>query len=108
LPRLPPGGLKEYTKRTITQRAALMTELDGVRTRGYAFNYGEREEDLHAVAAPVWGPRDALLAIIGVQGPVARFGQDGMNAAVRPLLDHTLQLSRELGWSGLLEEVVQA
>lgn len=108
LPRLPPGGLKEYTKRTITQRAALMTELDGVRTRGYAFNYGEREEDLHAVAAPVWGPRDELLAIIGVQGPAARFGQDGMDAAVRPLLDHALQLSRELGWSGLLEEVVQA
>jgi len=108
LPTLPPGALKEYTKRTITQRAALAVELDAVRERGYAVNFGEREEDLHAIAAPVWGPRAELVAIVGVQGPSARFGSDGMDAAVRPLLDHTLQLSRELGWSGLLEEVVQA
>ena len=108
LPVLPPGALKEYTPRTITQRAVLAVELDVVRERGYAANFGEREEDLHAIAAPVRGPRAELVAIIGVQGPATRFGPDGMDAAVRPLLDHTLQLSRELGWSGLFEEVVQA
>lgn len=101
LPTLPPGALKEFTARTITQRAALAVELDTVCARGYAVNFGEREEDLHAIAAPVWGPRAELVAIVGVQGPAARFGSDGMDAAVRPLLDHTLQLSRELGWSGL-------
>jgi DNA-binding IclR family transcriptional regulator len=108
LPALPPGALKEYTPRTITQRAALAVELDLVRERGYAVNFGEREEDLHAIAAPVWGTRSELAAIIGVQGPSVRFGPDGMDAAVRPLLDHTLLLSRELGWSGLFEEVEPA
>ncbi len=102
---LPPGPLKEYTGRTITLRAALATELESVRERGYAYNFGEREDDLHAIAAPVWGSRAELTAIVGVQGPSSRFGQEAMDAAVRPLLDHTLQLSLELGWSGLVEEV---
>jgi hypothetical protein len=30
-----------------------------------------------------------------------------METAVRPLLEHTAELSQELGWSGLVEEVLQ-
>jgi DNA-binding IclR family transcriptional regulator len=97
---LPPGLRKAYTARTITDRAALAAALDDVRRRGYATNFGEREDDLHAIAAPVWGGRGELAAIVGVQGPAARFGERAMNAAVRPLLDHAGQISRELGWSG--------
>ncbi len=104
---LPPGPLKAYTDRTITQRTALGAELEDVRERGYAFNYGEREDDLHAIAAPVWGSRAELAAIVGVQGPASRFGRDAMEASVGPLLEHTLQLSLELGWSRHVEEVVQ-
>jgi DNA-binding IclR family transcriptional regulator len=101
---LPPGPLKAYTERTITQRAALTAELERVRRRGYGDNFGEREDDLHAIAAPVWGSRSELAAIIGVQGPASRFGAEAMEAAVRPLLDQTLQLSVELGWNGQVEE----
>ena len=105
---LPSGQLKAYTAQTITQRAALAAELDGIRERGYAYNFGEREDDLHAIAAPVWGSRAELAAIIGVQGPASRFGRDAMEEAVVPLLDHTQELSLELGWSGLAEEVLHA
>ena len=104
---LPPGALKAYTESTITQRAALGTELESVRERGYAYNFGEREDDLHAIAAPVFGSRAELAAIIGVQGPASRFAEEAMEAAVRPLLEHTAELSAELGWSGFLEEVLQ-
>jgi DNA-binding IclR family transcriptional regulator len=103
---LPPGPLKAYTDRTITRRAALAAELEAVRERGYALNFGEREDDLHAIAAPVWGSRAELAAIIGVQGPASRFGQEAMEASVRPLLDQTLELSFKLGWTGYIEEVV--
>jgi DNA-binding IclR family transcriptional regulator len=104
---LPAGTLTAYTTRTITQRAALGAELDDVRSRGYAFNFGEREDDLHAIAAPVWGSRDELAAIIGVQGPSSRFGPEAMELAVPPLLEHTAALSSELGWSGALEEALE-
>ncbi len=105
---LPPGTLKAYTARTITQRAALGVELEGICGRGYAYNFGEREDDLHAIAAPVWGSRDELAAIIGVQGPSSRFDAEAMESAVRPLLEHTAELSSELGWSHVIEEVLQA
>jgi DNA-binding IclR family transcriptional regulator len=104
---LPPGTLKAYTAQTITQRAALGAELEAVRARGYAYNFGEREDDLHAIAAPVWGSRDELAAIIGVQGPSSRFDAESMESAVRPLLEHTAALSSELGWTGVFEEVLQ-
>src|SRR5437763_13103177 len=104
---LPPGQLKAYTESTITQRAALGAELEAVRERGYAYNFGEREDDLHAVAAPVWGSRNELAAIIGVQGPASRFTSTAMSAAVRPLIEHTAELSSELGWTGYLEEVLR-
>jgi len=104
LPTVPPGPLKAYTNRTIVNRSALKVELERVRGRGFAYNCGEREDDLHAIAAPVWGSRGELAAIIGVQGPASRFDAKAMDAAVEPLLEHAREVSLELGWSGLVEE----
>ncbi len=101
---LPPGALKAYTTRTITERAALAAELERVRERGYAEAWGEREEDLHAVAAPVRGSHGELAAIIGVQGPASRFDAEAMQAAVEPLVEHANEVSLALGWSDLREE----
>jgi DNA-binding IclR family transcriptional regulator len=103
---LPAGPLKAYTKRTIATRSALAAELAEVEKRGFAYSRGEREDDLYAIAAPVWGSRTELAAIIGVQGPASRFDQAEMDSAVEPLLEHTRELSFELGWSGLVEEAV--
>src|SRR5947199_1960658 len=41
---LPPGQLKAYTERTIARRPDLAAELDAVRERGLAYNFGERED----------------------------------------------------------------
>jgi IclR family acetate operon transcriptional repressor len=95
---LPSGRLKAYTKHTIVKRAALIAELDNVRSRGHAYNFGEREDDLQAIAAPVLRGRGELAAIIGVQGPAARFGRKAMEAAVAPLRAHAEELSGELGY----------
>lgn len=104
---VPPGPLKTYTRRTITQRAALAVEIDAVRDRGFAYNFGEREDDLHAIAAPVWGSHGELAAIVGVQGPAWRFADEAMERAVDPLLEHTTALSGELGAISVGEEVLQ-
>ncbi|MGH3105281.1 MAG: IclR family transcriptional regulator domain-containing protein, partial [Gaiellaceae bacterium] len=50
----------------------LEPENRGERAAGWADAVGEREEDLAALAAPVWGSRGELTAIIGVQGPTTR------------------------------------
>ena len=100
----PPGQLRAYTPRTITDRRALATEIAQVRARGHARALGEREEDLHAVAAPVWGPHDELVAILGVQGPASRFHGEAMEAALEPLLERARLVSLAFGWDGRREE----
>jgi DNA-binding IclR family transcriptional regulator len=60
------------TVRTITDRADLAAEVVAVRERGYGTVFGEREVDVNAIAAPVFGRDGELAAILGVQGPAAR------------------------------------
>ena len=70
----PPGPLRRYTSRTIADPRVLARVVEKVRAAGWADAVGEREEDLAALAAPVWGSRGELAAIVGVQGPAARLG----------------------------------
>lgn len=94
---LPPGPLRAYTKRTITDRDALEGELALVRGRGYAEALGEREEDLNALAAPVLGAGGALVAILGVQGPAGRLAGATLRAAREPLRERARAVSRANG-----------
>jgi IclR family acetate operon transcriptional repressor len=87
--------LSALTDRTITDRAALAAEIAAVRERGYGTVFGEREADVNAIAAPVWGRAGALAAILGIQGPAARLEDPARLLA--PLLDGAAELSRALG-----------
>jgi DNA-binding IclR family transcriptional regulator len=94
------GPLTAYTERTITDPAALAVELAGVRERGYAEAVGEREPDLGAVAAPVFGRGEQLAAILGVQGPASRLPAATRKALRAPLLEAAAELSGLLGGDG--------
>src|SRR5581483_7612435 len=91
--QLPAGPLKVYTDRTITDRSAIAAELERARRSGYARAVGEREHDLHAVAAPLFGAHGELQGILGLQGPSSRFTTERMDAALAPLLVHAREIS---------------
>jgi DNA-binding IclR family transcriptional regulator len=93
----PPAEPVAYTERTITDPAALVEELDGVRTAGVAEAVGEREPDLNALAAPVFGRGSELVAILGLQGPAARLPASTRRALRTPLLEAARELGRSLG-----------
>jgi DNA-binding IclR family transcriptional regulator len=101
---LPPGRLRAFTERTIVDRPALAAEVDRVRERGWAQAVGEREEDLNALAAPVRGSRGELAAVLGIQGPASRFGEDAMARALEPLLARAAAVSDALGWRPTVKE----
>jgi DNA-binding IclR family transcriptional regulator len=56
----------------------LSPALHTTRRRGWADSYGERQEGVASVSAPVFGPEGHLLAAVSVSGPQARLG--GMQA----------------------------
>jgi DNA-binding IclR family transcriptional regulator len=94
---VPRGPLRAFTARTITSRKALAREVERARGRGYADAVGEREDDLSAIAAPVFDAAGGLAAIVGVQGPTSRFDRGAREAALGNLLLHARELSRALG-----------
>jgi DNA-binding IclR family transcriptional regulator len=93
----PAPELERYTPLTITDRAALDAEVTAVREQGWARAEGEREPDLNAIAAPVFGAAGDLVAVIGLQGPSARFDTAAQDAALPALLAHSEAISRALG-----------
>jgi len=97
---LPSPPLRAYTAHTVTDTARLAEEVERVRKRGWAQAAGEREQDLNAVAAPVYGAAGELTAILGLQGPASRFHEEAMRATLPALLERAGKLSGALGWRG--------
>ena len=94
---VPAGRLAAYTPHTITDRTALAAEIARTRKRGWAQAVGEREVDLNALAAPVADAGGELVAVLGLQGPAARFDRRAMLAAVDELLTRAAALAGTAG-----------
>ena len=65
----PDGRLERFTDRTLPDAKMLRREIAGVQQQGWAQAVREREADLNALAAPVFGANGDLAAVLGVQGP---------------------------------------
>ncbi|MFC9361703.1 IclR family transcriptional regulator [Rhodococcus sp. NPDC057014] len=71
-----PEKLEAYTAQTITDRAALLAELDRIRDNGFALIDNELEEELISLSRPVRDSSGNLVAIVSLNGPRYRFGPD--------------------------------
>jgi DNA-binding IclR family transcriptional regulator len=92
-----PAELTAFTPRTIVDPDALAAEVAAVRERGWATAVGEREPDLNALAAPVRGRGDELVAIVGLQGPAARLTEKRRREVLPALQATVAELSQALG-----------
>jgi IclR family acetate operon transcriptional repressor len=90
-------SLPAFTDRTITDPGRLATELADVRRWGWAEAFGEREPDLAALAAPVFGRDGELVAILGLQGPAGRLPSETRAALSEPLVAAATELGAALG-----------
>lgn len=73
-----PGQLERYTAQTITDAGALEAELAAVRRDGYAAAVAELEEELVAVASPVFDGTGACVAALSVSGPAHRMKPEAL------------------------------
>lgn len=64
-------GLAGFTSHTITDRTALLQELERIRERGYAVDKEEFEEGLICIAAPIKNSA-SVSAAVSISGPASR------------------------------------
>jgi len=65
-------NLDAQTPNTLTDRDTLVSELEEVADRGYAFNEEERTVGMRAVGAPILSDDERVLGGISVSGPTTR------------------------------------
>ncbi len=91
-------GLPQFTNRTFINRESLLSELEKVRSMGYAFDNGECEEGVRCVAVPVRNYSGTIAAGISVSGPSARMNDEFIAQHLPTLVEAAAQVSFKLGW----------
>jgi DNA-binding IclR family transcriptional regulator len=71
--------LPAFTKNSITTQKAFLKELDVIRNQGYATDYQEFQEGVHAVSAPVSHTKGRVIGSLTVVGPAFRMTKDKMH-----------------------------
>jgi IclR family pca regulon transcriptional regulator len=89
--RLAQMPLCARTRRTITDRQALLAEIRQVREQGYALVVEELEEGLVSMAAPIVNRQGRVVAAINVSGQSARSSTAQMRELFLPRLLATAQ-----------------
>jgi IclR family transcriptional regulator, KDG regulon repressor len=90
--------LARHTPYTVTDIAVLRTQLEQVRSRGWAENVNEAEMWTASVAAPIRNARGNVVAAVSVAGPVQRLNGDSLRRFARPTVEAGLAISRRLGF----------
>jgi len=92
-----PNPLTRFTEKTIIDFDTLAQDLTNIRQQGYAITHEEHQQDLSAVAAPIFDHSEQVIAAVTVSGPTYRMGPGQIEALVEPALGIAHQISAGLG-----------
>jgi len=92
-------SLHPFTKRTITSKEKLKTELKKIKKEGLAQDLGEHEEGIHCIGAPVFDRKGEVIASISVSGPAVRMTEEKMKKYTPLLFKAASDISKKLGYS---------
>ncbi len=93
------GGLSAYTKQTMIESGQLRSELEAIRGQGIAYDRGEWNENIHAIAVPVRDHRGLVIASMSVVF-FSSLPPEERETCEAALLAAADRLNRMLGWAG--------
>jgi IclR family transcriptional regulator, KDG regulon repressor len=93
-------GLKAaaITRESAAKRAVLARELEQIRKRGYAINRGEWEDDVAALAAPIFDAQQNVVASVGIILPHNRLTGARVTLFSRLVTKAAEEISVRLGY----------
>ncbi len=93
------GELKAHTPNSLTDFAALQSDLRRTRERGYGENREEWRLGVCGLGAPVFNARGEPVAAIGISVPSIRFARAQVRGLAEGLMAAAAAASRTLGFS---------
>jgi DNA-binding IclR family transcriptional regulator len=91
--------LVPFTPRTVTTGPALRAELEMIRVSEYAVNRGEWRATVGGAAAPVRDSSGAVVAAVGISGPLERFKPTRVRELMSAVLATASAISAGLGYA---------
>ena len=89
--------LPRFTEHSITEPALFLAEVEEAARSGIGTDHEEYLVGVHAVAAPITGPDNTLVALLWTIGFAAHFDDDAMIRAGQMLHSEAQSISRALG-----------
>ncbi len=90
--------LAAHAKSTITTVTRYLRELETVRARGYAIAVSELEDDLSALAAPVFDHAGAVVGALTISAPITRVPRSALGGVAPTVLNAARTVSAALGY----------
>lgn len=90
--------LPARTEHSVVEMAVLRSQLDVIRSRGWAVNVDETEDGLTSIAAPIRNADGTVVASVSVVFPTDGLDEEGRSRFMRPCLDAAAAISRRLGY----------
>ncbi|MGH3088742.1 MAG: IclR family transcriptional regulator [Rubrobacteraceae bacterium] len=100
------GGLVCYTDRTHATPGSLLGELEDIRRKGYAVNWGEWRNEVRGVAAPILDSTHQVVASMGICSPASRLDEEAVAKYAPKVVEVAGRLSAHLGASVEMEASV--
>ena len=92
-------NLESHTRATITDPKRLKSELQKVKSSGYAISEGEWQHGVFGIAAPIFGAAAEVTASIGLVGPAERFSVASIRRLLPMVRNAAERISVDLGYS---------
>lgn len=89
-------SLRAMTPNTITDTAALLTEIQGIRRRGYAIDEEEHETGVVCAAAPITASAQGIKAALSVSAPASRMHEAELKACAKLVARTSRQITDSL------------
>lgn len=91
--------LPRYTPNSITEISTLLGRLDQIRSSGFSISYGEVNEELISISAPIFSADERLIAVLNLAAPASRMPREAAEAAARLVIDAAERASRLMRFS---------
>ncbi len=90
-------GLPRFTEASLTDVEQFLRAVEEAATTGLAVDHGEYLAGVNAVAVPITGPENSLVALLCALGFVSHFDDEAMRQAGMLLKEEAATISRMLG-----------